>query len=132
DVEDEAIQHVKTLMVANKVDAEGAGDRLDVIREWFPSRFPILPISSERGEGLDDLRRASYDLLGVMRVYTKLPGKPADRTKHFTIPICGTVLDLAREIHCDLEQSLKCAKVWGDGVFEGQTVKRDHELHDAD
>ena len=62
----------------------------------------------------------------------ELPGKPADRTKPFTIPIGGTVLDLAREIHRDFEQSLKFAKVWGEGVFEGQTVKRDHELHDAD
>jgi len=132
DVEDEAIRHVKTLMVASKADAEGASDRLDVLREWFLPRFPIVPVSAQGGEGLDDLRRASYDLLGVMRVYTKMPGKPADRTKPFTLPIGGTVIDLAREIHRDLEQSLKFARVWGEGVFEGQTVKRDHELHDAD
>lgn len=132
DVEDETIQHVKTLLVANKTDAEGAQDRLDVLREWFAPRFPIVPIAAEGGEGLDDLKLASYDLLGVMRVYTKLPGKPADRTQPFTIPIGGTVLDLAREIHRDFEQSLKFARVWGTGVFEGQTVKRDHELHEAD
>lgn len=132
DVEEESIQHVKTLMVANKADADGAQDRLDVLREWFGPKFPIVPISIERGEGLDDLRLASYDLLGVIRVYTKLPGKPVDRTKPFTIPIGGTVLDLAREIHRDFEQSLKFARVWGTGVFEGQTVKRDHELHEAD
>ena len=132
DVEDETIQHVKTVMVANKRDAEGAAGRLDVLREWWGGAFPVLPISVERGEGLDDLRRASYDLLGVLRVYTKIPGKPPDRTKPFTIPTGSTVLDLAREIHRDLEQSLKFARVWGTGVFEGQTVKRDHELHDAD
>ena len=43
-----------------------------------------------------------------------------------------TSFDLAREIHRDLEHSLKYAKVWGSGVFEGQTVKRDHELLDSD
>lgn len=132
DVEDETVQHVKTVMVANQIDAEGAADRLDILRDWFSPRFPILPISAQRGEGLDALRRASYDLLGVMRVYTKLPGKPPDRTKPFTIPIGGTVLDLAREIHRDFEHTLKFARVWGTGVFEGQTVKRDHELHEAD
>src|SRR5919107_769211 len=132
DVEDETIHHVKTLMVANKLDAEGAGDRLEVLREWFGPRFPILPISGARGQGLDALRRASYDLLGVLRVYTKVPGRPADRSKPFTIPVGGTVLDLAREVHRDFEQTLKFARVWGTGVFEGQTVKRDHELHDAD
>lgn len=132
DVEDEVIQHVKTVMVANKLDADGAAERLDVLREWFGPQFPLLAISAVRGEGLDALRRASYDLLGVMRIYTKIPGKPPDRTKPFTIPIGSTVLDLAREVHRDFEQSLKFAKVWGTGVFEGQTVKRDHELHDVD
>ena len=41
-------------------------------------------------------------------------------------------LRLAREVHRDFEHSLKFARIWGTGVFEGQTVKRDHELHDAD
>jgi ribosome-interacting GTPase 1 len=132
DVEDEAVQHVKSAVIANKSDAPGAADRLEVIREWFSPRFPILPISLERGEGLDDLRRTTYDLLGVLRVFTKVPGKPVDRAKPFTVPIGSTVLDLAREIHRDFEHTLKFARIWGTGVFEGQTVKRDHELHDAD
>jgi ribosome-interacting GTPase 1 len=132
DAEDEAVLYVKTLMVANKLDAEGARDRLDVLREWYSLRFQVLPISAEGGQGLDALRRVTYDLLGVIRVYTKLPGKPVDRTHPFTIPIGGTVLNLAGEIHRDFEQTLKYARVWGSGVFEGQTVKRDHELHDGD
>ena len=132
DVEDETVQHVKSLMVANKSDAEDASDRLEIVRECFGTRFPILPVSSKTGEGLDDLRRASYDLLGVLRIYTKVPGKPADREKPFTVPHGSTVLDLAREVHRDFEHTLKFAKIWGTGVFEGQTVKRDHELHDAD
>ena len=132
DVEDEAVQHVKTLLVASKADADGAPDRLELLREWYEPRFPVLPVSAQTGEGLDDLRRATYDLLGVVRIYTKVPGKPADRSKPFTIPFGSTVLDLARAVHRDFEHSLKFARVWGTGVFEGQTVKRDHELHDAD
>jgi uncharacterized protein len=132
DIDDETIHHIKTVLVANKLDADGAGDRLEVIREWFGPRFPIVPISITRGQGLDDVRRASYDLLGVLRVYTKVPGKPVDRSKPFTLPVGATVLDLAREVHRDFEHALKFARIWGTGVFEGQTVKRDHELHDAD
>lgn len=132
DVEDEAVRHVKTLLVANKADAAGAADRLEVVREWFGPRFPVLSVSAVGGQGLDALRRASYHLLGVMRIYTKVPGRPADRAKPFTIPLGSTVQDLAREVHRDLEHTLKFAKVWGMGVFDGQTVKRDHELHDAD
>src|SRR4051812_24630353 len=43
DVEDETTRHLKTLLVANKTDAEGASDRLDVLRELFEPRFPIFP-----------------------------------------------------------------------------------------
>jgi len=130
--EDESIQNLRTLVVANQSDAPDARERRELLEDWFSSRFSILPVSAENGEGLDELSRATYDLLGVMRVYTKRPGKPADLTTPFTIPIGGTVLDLAREIHRDFEHSLKFAKVWGSGVFDGQTVKRDHELHEAD
>jgi uncharacterized protein len=132
DALDESIRHLKTVMATTKLDADGAGDRLDVVREWFAPRFPVAPVSARTGEGLESLRAATYHLLGVLRVYTKVPGKPADRTKPFTLPIGSTVLDLAREIHRDFEQSLKSARIWGTGVFDGQAVKRDHELHDGD
>jgi uncharacterized protein len=132
DVEDERIRHLKSVMVANKLDADGALDRLAIVGEWLGPRFPIVEFSSETGQGLETLRSAAYDLLGVLRVYTKVPGKPADRTRPFTLPIGSTVLDLAREIHRDFEHSLKSARIWGSGIFDGQAVKRDHTLHDAD
>jgi len=81
DVDDEAIRHVKTLMVANKMDADGASERLEVIRDWLGPRFPILPISVQERQGLETLREAAYHLLGVLRVYTKVPGKPVDRSR---------------------------------------------------
>ncbi len=132
DVDDESVQHILTLLIANKADSDGALDRLEFVRECFGARFPIQSVSARTGEGLDALRRASYDLLGVYRIYTKVPGKPPDRQKPFTLPVGSTVLDLAREVHRDLEKTLKFARVWGTGVFEGQTVKRDHELYDSD
>ena len=132
DVDDEAIRHVKTLMVANKMDADGASERLEVIRDWLGPRFPILPISVQERQGLETLREAAYHLLGVLRVYTKVPGKPVDRSRPFTLPIGSSVLDLARDVHREFEDTLKFARIWGQGVFDGQTVKRDHELHDSD
>jgi ribosome-interacting GTPase 1 len=132
DSEDETVRHVRTSMVANKVDADGATDRLAIVREWYGARFPILEASATGGRVLDAVRSAGYDMLGVIRVYTKVPGKPADRSHPFTVPIGSTVLELAREVHRDFEQSLKFAKVWGSGAFEGQTVRRDHELQDCD
>ena len=132
DNEDESTRHLKTVMAPTKLDSDGARDRLEVVREWFEPRFPIIPVSAATGEGLESLRTATYHLLGVMRIYTKVPGKPADRAKPFTLPLGSTVLDLAREIHRDFEHSLKSARIWGTGVFDGQAAKHDHELHDGD
>jgi ribosome-interacting GTPase 1 len=132
DSEDESLRHVKTAVVANKVDADGAVDRLEILREWSGGRFPIVEGSATARLELDTWSRVAYDALGVVRIYTKVPGKPADRSQPFTVPIGSTVLDLAREVHRDFEQSLKFAKVWGSGEFDGQTVRRDHELRDLD
>jgi ribosome-interacting GTPase 1 len=132
DSEDETIRHMKTIMVPTKLDADQARDRLEVVREWFAPRFPINPVSAVTGEGLESLRTATYHLLGVMRIYTKVPGKAADRAKPFTLPLGSTVLDLAREIHREFEHSLKSARIWGTGVYDGQACKHDHELHDGD
>ncbi len=60
-------------------------------------KFMIVSVSAEMREGLETLRAATYHLLGVIRVDTKVPGRPADRTKPFTLPFGSTVLDLARD-----------------------------------
>jgi ribosome-interacting GTPase 1 len=130
--EDPTVFHVRTLLVANKVDADGATDRLDIVREMIGDRMPVLPVSAERGDGLDELRTQLFRLLRVMRIYAKPPGKPADMTAPFSIPEGGTVLDFAEKVHSDLAESLKSAKVWGSAQFDGQTVKRDHVLRDKD
>lgn len=39
---------------------------------------------------------------------------------------------MAALVHNDFAENLKSVRVWGTGVFEGQSVKRDHILHDKD
>ena len=43
-----------------------------------------------------------------------------------------TVVDMAALVHRDFAAGLKSARIWGTGVFDGQTVKRDHVLQDKD
>ena len=130
--DDPTIYYLKTLFVANKADDEAADIRLELAREAFGDRLPMLVVSGEKETGLEELRKAIYDLLGVMRIYTKQPGKPADMTSPFTCPIRSTVSEFAGHVHKDFEEKLKSARVWGTGVFDGQTVGRDHVLHDRD
>jgi len=131
DPEDPTIEYIKTQLIGTKCDADGASDRLEIVREMLPG-FTIQPVDLETGTNLETTRTASYQMLGMMRVYTKRPGKPADMESPFTLPIGGTVLDLAEQVHREVAEKLKSAKVWGSGVFDGQTVTRDHVLNDKD
>jgi ribosome-interacting GTPase 1 len=130
--ENPTVGYVRTLLVANKIDQPGAEERLAVVRDLYGSRFPIHVIAAEHGTGLEELRDAIYGFLNVIRVYTKQPGKPPDLTSPFTCPAGSTLLDLAALVHRDFAENLKSARVWGTGVYDGQTVKRDHVMHDKD
>ena len=110
----------------------GRADRLEIVREMFGHRFPIHVIAAEHGTGLEELRDAIYQFLNVIRVYTKQPGKPPDMTSPFTCPVGSTLVEMAALVHRDFAEKLKSARIWGTGVFDGQTVKRDHVLHDKD
>jgi ribosome-interacting GTPase 1 len=122
----------RTLMIANKLDATGAGDRRDVLTELYGDRFEILAVSAKLGTGMESLRDRIYRFLHVIRVYCKPPGKPVERDNPFTAPAGCTVIDIARLVHKDFAEQLKHARIWGTGVYDGQTVGRDHVLHDED
>ena len=132
DAADPSIAHVRTLLLANKIDLEGAADRLEIVREMFGGRFPIHVMSAEHGTGLEDAREAIYRFLNVIRVYTKQPGKPPDMTSPFTCPAGSTLVEMAALVHRDFAQNLKSARIWGTGVYNGQSVGREHVLSDKD
>jgi hypothetical protein len=122
----------RAAIVANKVDLAGAADRLDALREFYAGKFEIWPVSGTMGEGLDVLPRRLFDFLRLIRVYTKEPGKKPDLDAPYTLPAGSTVLDLAIGVHREFEQTLKSARIWGSGKYEGIHVKRDHLLQDKD
>lgn len=132
EVEDYAVEYVRTMLVANKADADGANDRLEIVREMFGSRFPIHVIAAEHGTGLEELRAAIYQFLNVIRVYSKQPGKPVDKSAPFTCPVGSSVEEFAGLVHRDFAEKLKSARIWGSGIFDGQSVGRDHVLQDKD
>jgi small GTP-binding protein len=131
--DDPATYSLRTIMAATKSDDEAADIRLEMAAEWLGDRFPLVVVSAETGAGLDDLRKAIFDSLRVMRVQTKQPGKPVDPTgPPFTCPVGSTVAEFAGCVHSDFEEKVKSARVWGTGVTDGQTVSRDHVLHEND
>lgn len=122
----------RAVVAANKLDVPGAGARLAILRELLGDRLPLLPLSAEAGTGLDGLRRTLFDLLNVIRVYSKPPGKKADQSAPFILKKGATVLDAAEAIHKDFAEKMKYARLWGRDAYHGQMVSRDHVLEDGD
>lgn len=120
-------------LVVTGADRPEVSDALETIAELLERRWPISAVSPVSGAGLDLLRRRTFEALQVVRVHTKQPGKPVDPDgAPFTLASGSTVADLANRIHKDLLARMKFARVWGAGVFDGQTVHRDHVLADGD
>jgi uncharacterized protein len=133
DEEDIGRSFTRTFLLFNKVDDPEASARLELLREFCELDFEEFSISAQHGQGLEDLRRAIYDALDVVRVYTKQPThKDPDYERPFTIPRGGTLLDVAELVHRDLAQNLKFARVWGAHVHPGTTVKGDYVVQDKD
>jgi len=123
---------VPTRLVAAKADAPGAAERLEILREGYGGRFPILAVSAEAGMNLDPLRTEMFRLLNVIRVYTKAPGRRADLSAPFVLKRGATVQDAAGVVHKDFTDRLKYARIWGSRTFDGQMVQREHILEDGD
>ena len=120
------------LLVANKNDLDPDPNEVRVLEELTDVRYPAIATSTVTGHGLDELARFLFQALGIVRVYTKLPGRPAERVLPFTVRRGETVLDVARLVHQDVARTLKFARLWGSGAFDGQRVGPEHRVADGD
>ncbi len=122
----------RTVLAANKVDAEGARKAFEDLGVLLEGPFERIPVSATTGQGLETLRRAIFDLLHVVRVYSKIPGKKAERASPFALKRGSTVMDMAKAVHKDFSEKLQYARVWNATGFDGLRVNRDHVLADED
>jgi len=121
------------LMLANKADlAADETAEVEAFRELTGLNYPALAVSAMTGQGLGEVGGWLFGHLGIVRVYTKAPGKPAEKDRPFTLRRGQTVEDVARLVHKDLAYTLKYARVWGKSGFGGQQVGREHPLVDGD
>jgi hypothetical protein len=105
-------------------------NKSDIIPK-VPSRSEIS-VSSLTGHNIKELKDKIFFSLGLIRVYTKEPGK-----KPMPIPTIlkapANIKDLAKKIHKTFLEKFDYALVWGSSVkFQGQRCGFDHRLKDKD
>jgi uncharacterized protein len=130
--DDYSIVNVRTLLVVTRGDDADAQTRLEFWNEIAPRKLGTVFAELDRAASVEALRDAIYRSLGVIRVYTKAPGKKPDATPPFTLPVGAVVEDLAFKVHQEIATKLKHAKVWAAGSTDIQTVGPHHVLNEGD
>jgi hypothetical protein len=122
------------LVIGNKVDLPGAADNFEALEELYRGRFPMLGVSALTGEGLDRFRKAVFDALDIVRVYTKVPGRKFEFTTPYILKRGKTVADAAAHVHKDFAERLKFARLFKltGGDRDGLMVERSHVVQDRD
>ena len=122
----------KMLIVGNKNELAGSNENWERLHLHYAKLFPLVSISAREGSSLEEFKRAIYQALNIVRVYTKTPGSKADLADPMILEKGSTLEEAAESLHKDFYQNLKYAVVWGSGKYDGQRVSKGHVLQDGD
>ena len=126
------LTYIPFQVLANKNDDASSDENFEIFRELLEDDWPVIAVSVTTGRNLERFKQVVVERLEIMRVYSKAPGKEPDRRTPFILKKGSTVVDFAEKVHKDFVVKLKVARVWGNAVFDGQMVQRDHVLKDGD
>ncbi len=124
--------HGLRIVVVNKIDLFSRGELRKFEERLKSKRIPGVLVSAVNGYGLNVLERKLFACMGVIRVYTKEPGK-AMSTEPIVLPVGARVRDVAECILKGFSLSVRETRLTGSsGKFPNQRVGLDHQLKDKD
>ena len=126
------LREKKALIIGNKLDLDNASENYTALQNKYKEQFSIIAISAKEGVGLEELKLKIYQMLDIIRVYTKAPGQKPDFADPIILKRGSTLGDAAASVHKDFAAKLKFARIWGSGKHDGVMAKRDHILQDGD
>ncbi|HKJ57721.1 MAG TPA: GTP-binding protein [Halobacteriales archaeon] len=125
-----------SLVAVNKADLI-EGDYAETVYEELRAHGidpeEAVFVSAEEGKGLDALKEAIWDELGLIRVYMDKPGRGPDYEEPLVLTEGATVGEACEKLGGDLEERFRFARVTGPSAkHDEQQVGRDHVLADED
>lgn len=130
--DEEVLSRKKALVIGNKLDLTAGCEHYATLQHKYGEQLSILAISAREKIGLEELKLKVFQVLDIIRVYTKVPGQKPDFTDPIILERGSTLADAAEAVHKDFRAKLKYARLWGSGKHDGIMVKRDHVLQDGD
>jgi len=139
DIEDSLFENVvykPALFVINKIDAVTDKDALENFKKFLEDQgLAYIEISAKNGVNTSPeiIGGKLFELLNLMRIYTRKPGRKEIAEKPVVVKKGATVLDIAKLIHSQLYKNFKYARVWSSRLkFSPQRVGADFVLEDGD
>lgn len=136
DVEDaifEGTTYRPAIIVANKAEHPKATEGIKQLEQFIKEETRILVVSCVAKRGLENLGSEIFEMLDIIRVYTKDINKKNASIRPFTIRKDSTVFDLAKRIHSDFYTQFLYAKIWSKRLrFSPQKVGGSFTLEDGD
>lgn len=107
--------------------------KADLVREMPKVPFSYIPISTERDTGIEELKKAVYDKLDLIHIFTKRRGEEADMDEPMVVRKGITIAEVCEKLHRDLKKEFRYALVWGKSVkHQPQRVGLEHVMADRD
>ena len=128
---DEDFISLKAIIAINKQDLDDFNDVYVGLCKYY--NLDLAPISALTGGGLELLKDIIWKNLGLIKVYTKEPGKNAKKDEPLCLKKNATIEDMAVHIHKDFIRKFRFSRVWGKSAkFGGQMRGLKHILEDED
>ena len=123
--------YINGIVALNKIDLER---NFSGIAEKISKAYgmKVIPISATNGTNLNRIKDEMYSALGLIRIWLK-PRSRMEKMAAITVKRGTTVGKVARAVHTEIVNNLKCAYVKGESVsFANQKVGENHVLEDED
>lgn len=104
-------------------------DNINKLSRKYNGRIDLIAFPEEGN--FSGIKKKVYNSLGVIRIYTKAPGKEPDFTEPVVLDKGSTVLDAAYEIHKDFAEKMKYTRLWR-GDSNPRHVGSDEVLQEGD
>lgn len=125
----------KKMIVLNKIDKLSDKEKRK-IRETLKSKYrnyDFALISTKTKAGVEELKDQIFKSFDKIRIFTKEPGKEADKERPMILEPKSTVKDVAEKILKGFSENVKEARITGpSGKFPNQKVGLKHEVQDLD
>jgi len=123
-------RYIPSITVLNKIDLVNP-KYVDEVKTRIGG--DIIPISADQNLNLEELKKAVYENLRLIKVYLKPRNGAPDSEEPLIVTAGSTISDVCNKIHRKVAGEAKYALVSGNSVrFSPQRVGMDHIVQDRD